>query len=625
MNGVRSLAGAASALLLIAACSSRTGTRGPADDPVQCPPGCSQCDAIGKCHDCANPGLSACTGDRVVACNADGTTGAIVKVCDTAAGERCFGADCMSACDVAASTRSYIGCDYWPTTTLTSELNPYFDFAVAVANPLQVGDGVQSAPATVTITRNGSTVARQVVQPGAVETIKLPWVQELTFQPTCDGTGRCTQIAEESAQVVGGAYHLVSTLPVTVYQFSPLQFEKPTSATCVDVPYRTCLLSSDCRPGDQCIPYMGNIFNLVCQSTTNCHSYTNDASILLPTTALKSEYLAISRQTYSIEFSQGTGTPSSGFVAIVGTDDGTNVMVTSTAYTEPGAGGLKAMTPGSSASFLLNKGDVLQLVSQRAISPCANLSVDPQADSLCDLGPQYDLTGSHIVSDKPVAVFGGHSCSFVPYDKWACDHLEEQLTPLETWGQRVVVAQTRPAIAGEPNVWRIVSGSDGNAISFDPPSVHAPITLATGAYVEFAAQGGFMVTGSGRIAVGQYMVGESYLDQTSVTVGDPSLGLGVPVEQYRSNYDFISPATYTENDLTLIAPMGDSIVLDGQPVTGRWTAIGASGYGYQYVSLKPGAHHVSGASPFGITVSGVANYTSYLYVGGQNLNEIPIQ
>ena len=58
------------------------------------------------------------------------------------------------------------------------------------------------------------------------------------------------------------AYHLVSTLPVTVYQFSPLQFEKPQTAMCMDQ-----------------LP-MGN----------TCHSFTNDASILLPSTALKDPF-----------------------------------------------------------------------------------------------------------------------------------------------------------------------------------------------------------------------------------------------------------------------------------------------------------------------------------------------
>ena len=610
-------------LLGVASCSPSRNTGHTGTGTDGCPAACSQCDAQGKCHDCSSPGANACSGDKVVVCNADGTRGADVKVCDTAAGYTCQGGDCQSACDIAASTRSYIGCDYWPTTTLTSELNPYFDFAVAVANPMTVGDAVQGASAQITVTIGNKMVAQKTVAPGAVETIILPWVQALSFQPTCDKTGNCTLIKESSAQVTAGAYHLTSSLPVTVYQFSPLQFEKPFTATCQDPPYKACTRVADCHAGDTCA-FNAMYGQKVCQDTKTCHSYTNDASVLLPTAALKNEYIALSRQTRDTADAAGGGSETKpGFVTIVATDDQTQVMVTSSAYTEPSKS-VPALSPGSSQSYMLNKGDVLQLVSKLASSPCANMSSDTNYD-YCDLGPDYDLTGTHIVSDKPVAVFGGHSCAFIPYNKFACDHIEEQITPLETWGQKILVAQTKPATKGEPNVWRVVSGSDGNMITFDPASVHAPLSLDSGGYVEFVAQGGFQVTATGRAAVGQYMVGENFFDNASIEVGDPSLGLGVPVEQFRSNYDFLSPSTYTENDLTLIAPMDATITLDDQPVNGTWIAIGASGYGYQYVSLQPGAHHVTGTSAFGITVSGLANYTSYLYVGGQNLNDVPLQ
>src|SRR5262249_24970077 len=152
----------------------------------------------------------------------------------------------------------------------------------------------------------------------------------------------------------------------------------------------------------------------------NCHSYTNDASILLPTTALKTTYIAISRQTFSITQQGANPFSIPGFVTIVATDNDTNVTVVSSANTEAGAG-VQALTPGASQSFTLQQGDVLQLVSKRASSPCGTMSNDATTH-YCDMGPKYDLTGSQIEADKPIAVFGGHSCSFVPYNKFACDH-----------------------------------------------------------------------------------------------------------------------------------------------------------------------------------------------------------
>ena len=550
-----------------------------------CPAACTKCDmGTHKCLDCT-PGVNACGGGAVVACNSDGTLGAQVKTCDTMNGEQCMNGDCLSPCQTAASSHSYIGCDYYAVTTLTSQLNPYFDFAVAVANPAFVGDVTQSAPATVTVTRAGKTIDTRMVMAGAVEVIMLPWVPQISQNPDCS-SGACMPVTEVSSLVPDGAYHVVSTLPVTVYQFSPLQFEKPSSKT--------------------------------------CHSYSTDASILLPTTALRNEYYAISRQTFSVgDPFAGGDIPIPGFVTIYGTVDNTTVTITSSAFTEAGKG-IAALMPGQTTTVMVNAGQVLQLVSKRATSPCANKAKDGSG-AYCDLGPKYDLTGTHIMADQPVGVFGGHACSFVPYNKWACDHLEEQITPLDTWGQHIIVAQTNPQIKGEPNLWRIISGSDANMITFDPPNVHAAITLGLGQYVEFPANGGFQVSGSGRIAVGQYMVGENFVDMTTLKVGDPSLGLGVPVEQYRNSYDFLSPSTYTNNYVTAIAATNTTLTLDGQPVNAPFVAIGGTGYGYAYIQLKAGAHHLSGGAPFGITVSGIANFTSYLYVGGQNLNDVPVQ
>ncbi len=581
---------------IFSGCGSPTRTRvGDGGMNGNCPSGCSSCDPMtGACKDCT-PNMQVCQGDSVVNCAANGTYADIVKQCDTGNGEKCAGGQCLSQCEVAASTRSYIGCDYWPVTTLTSQLNPYFDFAVAVANPLQIGDVVQSAPADITVTLGANIVATEIVMPGDVKTIILPWVPEVAQNPDCTTQpGVCTPKNEASVLTADGAYHLVSSIPVTVYQFSPLEFEKPQSNTCVDQ-----------------VP-MG----------ATCHSYSNDASILLPSTAWKNEYIVMSRGTLVIT---QQGNPQAftipGFFTVAAVQDGTTVTVTYSAHNEPGLN-VQGQNPGDTVTYMLDAGSVLEVASQKVSKPCAATSSD-LSGNYCDLGPNYDLTGTHITSDKPIEVFGGHSCDFVPYNKWACDHIEEQLTPLDTWGQKVVVVQTEPQTTGEPNVWRVLSGSDGNSITFDPP-VHAPVTLDTGKFVEFTAQGGFLATGTGRILIGQFMVGENSINDTT-TVGDPSLGLGVPVEQFRDNYDFLSPDTYTKNYLDIVAPDGDTLMLDGAPVMGAFTEIGGSGYGYLRVPLMAGAHHVTGGTPFGITVSGIANFTSYLYVGGQNLGDVPLQ
>lgn len=570
----RSFLFVAACLLLAASCGEES--RG------KCPIGCLSC-ADGACLDCT-AGKNACNGSRLVSCNPDGTLGGLVRECDPTAG--CSEGVCLSSCAKAAASQSYVACDYWPTITLNTALKPTFDFAVAVANPAVVGDIVQTASANVTVMRGFNEVATVVVAPGAVETISLPWIDQLSQY----SRGPISVLLKE------GAYHLVSDVPVSVYQFNPLQYEKPESPVCKD---------SGSSGGGK------------------CHSFTNDASMLIPTSTLRTEYLVIARQTHASADKGGTLYASPGFFSAVATQNDTTLTVTYSAYTEGGTG-IEAASPGDVKTYKLNEGDVLQIVSSRATSPCALTSSDFLSD-FCDMGEKYDLTGTRVVGDKPFALFGGHNCANVPYDKKACDHLEEQMIPLAAWGKSAVLVGTEPNFTGEPTVWRVMSGTDGNAITFDP-AVHDPITLDAGKYIEFQTLDPFTVAATGRVMVAQYMVGASFADAIwfAGQVSDPSLGLSVPVEQYRDNYDFLAPDTYIRNYVNVVARASEMVNLDGMPLT-DWSAIGTTGWVYTRVPVASGAHHMTGSAPFGITVDGRADYTSYLYVGGLNLDTITIQ
>jgi len=46
-----------------------------------------------------------------------------------------------------------------------------------------------------------------------------------------------------------------------------------------------------------------------------------------------------------------------------------------------------------------------------------------------------DLTGTKIVTDKPVSVLSGHQCARVPANFRGCDHLIEQVPPTTLWGK----------------------------------------------------------------------------------------------------------------------------------------------------------------------------------------------
>jgi hypothetical protein len=244
--------------------------------------------------------------------------------------------------------------------------------------------------------------------------------------------------------------------------------------------------------------------------------------------------------------------------------------------------------------------------------------------------PNLDLTGTEITASLPVAVFGAHNCDFIPFNRWACDHLEEQLFPYETWGKHFVVSQSHRENA-EPDVFRILSGADGNVVRFAPSAVHEEATLNRGQFVEFEARGAFEITADEPILVGQFIVGQSYNEMggTDLPPGDPAFSLAVPVEQYRTAYNFLTPDTYDQSYVNITARSEGtaSITLDGTDLSAApWEAIEGTPFMSLRQPLNPGSHVMSAAAgaDFGIVVYGYGQFTSYMYPGGLDLEAIAI-
>ena len=547
------------------------------------------CDASLGCVQCA-PMTTVCDGDDVKKCNADGTVGDIITTCVV-----CASGTCTDPCGKAAVEFSYIGCDYFPTVTSNSGLTKTSNFAVAVANP-----GVD--PVDVTISRLGKTVSKVTVAPGDLQTIKLPWVLEL--KEPWDQSRKFF-----STQVAGGAYKLSATAPVTAYQFNPLEFQT----------------MPNCDPTDPL--------------QMSCFTYTNDASLLLPITTLGNHYIAIARPTFEVQFVQSGFTQylnGPGFISVVGAAPGrTTVTITFSAATLAGNGGVvKAYKAGATDTFSLAQGDVLQLLSDIPAMCTPDRTEDssnangPVTYGYCDL-TKTDLTGTDITADHKIAVFAGHDCTFVPYDKWACDHLEEQMLPVSGWGKDYLAVHTQRGSTGD--LWRIVSASDGNMISFDPPAVHDPVMLDKGQWVEFSSRPvgksgnyDFEALGTGAFAVMQYMVGQGTGNASAG--GDPAMALSVPIEQYRSSYIFLAPASYKQNFVNISAPAGElQMMLDGMPLgADKFVPIGAGKFVAGRVSIPAGTHTITASQPFGIEVYGLAPFTSYMYPGGLDVKSINI-
>ncbi len=504
------------------------------------------------------PGAASCADGRAKSCRADGSEWVEFE-CDALQGMRCEPDGCKGVCAPGELGLSYMGCDYFPTITL----NPVwsgFPFAVAVAN-------ASTGAATVTVTRGASAVATRTLGAGSVETFELPWVAELKGGDV-DG---CQTPPEPGASriVRNGAYRIRTDAPVTVYQLSPLTY-------LIDPPPEGC--PRQCFDG----PLLP------------CKSFSNDASLLFPATALTGNYVGISWPSKKNR---------AGFLAITATAADTRVRVAGRGQFMAGEG----IDAAGNGEVVLGAGDVLELIADYQVAE----------------GFGADLTGTAVRASRPVQVVGGHSCANIPEATTGyCDHLEEGLFPIETLGTDYVVTRPGAVSGASPHVVRIVAVSEATHLTFEP-AVHADAIVGpSDAPLQFSTDRDFRVASDRPIIVAQYMQGSTSVPSGQ---GDPSISLAIPTAQFRASYRFVASHTYDANFVNIIAREGASIMLDGVAVSSlEFIAIGTSGYAVARKALTASSdvHSIESVSSFGIVVYGYGQDTSYMYPGGLDLNRI---
>lgn len=546
------------------------------------------CDPLLSCVFC-RPGSRRCEGNVSMVCTPNGNAYATGRDC-TEWGSTCAPSGfCADACGEAESSNSNIGCEYWPTPLANiAELDrEQFDFRVVVSNP-------NADPAEVEVSRGGSAVSTMSVPARGVAEIPLPWIDEQSFGlPTNDWSG---------IVVANGTYRLTSNLPVTVSQFNPFEY-----------------------------------------NNAGTFSFTNDATLLLPTHVLTGDYVGTSY----VPLSRTTGMdggfappPSSlkspGYIAVVGiTPEPTQVEMSLSANVAADRGGRWPASPrGSTIAFMLAQGEVAHVAA--AVPPdCAPgrpgynrvSESTPVGSSFFDTcqESEHDLTGTRIAATRPIAAFGGHSCAYVPYTSEACDHLEVQLAPIQTWGRSFVSTPMIDAPTPRQNLVRISAAFDGTSVTVDPPQGgFSTATLGAREWVEFLADGAFVVNADRAIQVAQYTLGQNHTMPEAMR-GDPAMTVLVPSEQWRSDYDFAAPSSYNEGTngqsfLLLTRSPGVDIQLDGTSVGASWQAVGGLEVGI--VPIPGGIHSLSSTQPFGAIIYGLGSFTSYAYPAGLNLEQI---
>ena len=241
-----------------------------------------------------------------------------------------------------------------------------------------------------------------------------------------------------------------------------------------------------------------------------------------------------------------------------------------------------------------------------------------------------DLTGTRVVSNKPISFYSGNECTQVPHGRGGCDHLTEQFPSTTRWGSSFLSAPLFSRQSGDR--YRVVASQPSTTVTFtcstDPqPAISTTYPLTSpGDWEEIATDNGTFcaIKSNNPVLLVQYMLGYT-VDRI---IGDPSLMMVPAIEQYTNNYVFPKVSGFDLNALTVfVTPeyyQPDMIYIDDVSQEGAdWAVINCTdnsicGYA-AYANFSAGTHrlyHKNESARIGALVYGGSRVISYAYQGG---------
>jgi hypothetical protein len=541
---------------------------------VDCPTAC----APGKgCVSCT-PGSGVCVGNEVHVCADDGTTGELKETCDVAAGKTCNGGVCAAACDVASEQPSNVGCEFWAVDL--DQQDGFNDPASAPWGVVLSNAGQGQANVTIELNEAppGQPPSPKIVQQVSIPAGDLTKIELPTRELDCGV--KPNDYASPGTCLSSNAYRITSSSPIVVYQF--------------------------------------NVF---------ANAYSNDASLLLPTNALGKLYRVINWPAGHPVKVQGFNILDRSYVTIVGVAPNTQVKVRPS-WRIKGNPPVAATLPGGEIVVTLGPFDVLNLETDDG-----TFNDDPKTIA--------DLSATIVEASAPVAVFSGVESTGAPgavvdvptpsgwaTDDTCClDHLEEQMFPVESVGSHYVVTRSPVRSTGsfrEPDVLRFLGVAEEATVTTTLPAPFDSFTLQPGEVKTTWTQNDVIVSSTKPVMVGQVLVSNGYVDGPAI--GDPSLTIFPPVEQFRTEYVILTPPSWTQSYVVVAAKTGADVQLDGAPTSGCTIEPAGTLEGVAYESRRcpvvDGVHRLTGDSPFGIIAYGYGSAGSYAFAGGADVKHV---
>ena len=144
------------------------------------------------------------------------------------------------------------------------------------------------------------------------------------------------------------------------------------------------------------------------------------------------------------------------------------------------------------------------------------------------IGSPDDLTGTRIVTRKPVSVFSGNQCGYVPSSSYStCEYLIEQIPSTTYWGKTYFIA---PLQGRSGYTIKVIAAYNSTKVITDCNNVKNLYTINAGSNFNATHHSYCTIHSNKEILVAQYSHGYSYDRRT----GDPMMML-VPATVHYSN------------------------------------------------------------------------------------------
>ena len=257
---------------------------------------------------------------------------------------------------------------------------------------------------------------------------------------------------------------------------------------------------------------------------------SSDSFKVLPCIRLPSdgyEYYAVSVLQSRIEVQKGLGTgpsiplPPEGKSAlvIVSTEDNTVLKITLTRDV-----------------FVGEANDLTQQIGGDVIKAGETVTITlPKAMETLYLASNDDLTGSRIVSNRPISFTSGHECGTLPNTLLYCDQMMDQIPPTGTWGKSFIAASFATRSSND-TVKIIASRNDTNiSVRCDLAPAYTVAISEAGGTLETVLLSNDSCYFESNNPVLLVQFSRSSLSD-DVFDSDPFMVVLPPIEQYRSHY-----------------------------------------------------------------------------------------